>query len=357
MGAATPVRSQEFGTPRGVAQNPRVKHGLWLGLALLGSLPGCRSAAANGHPAPSAAAEAEGSVSVALPAPSAAPAAVVECTPGCAAAERCDAGRCVPNCPEGEVYIPATGPEGFVMGRGRPGSQDQAHRVILTQPFCMDETEVTVEAYRRCYDAGACELPQLNDRNSNFRSEYQRARHPINMVNWRKAGHYCGTRGQRLPTEAEWEWAAGGGVRKYPWGDAPEPTCDNRTADFTPGGAPKSDPAGDVGCFGGGTSPVKSFPLGVAVWPDGQLWELAGNVWEWTADCLVPYPSETVTDPSPQAHPKLNGTCVVRALRGGGWNRSVTALKTTLRAGSKLTYQVGGLGFRCVRYGASSTQP
>jgi formylglycine-generating enzyme required for sulfatase activity len=272
------------------------------------------------------------------------------CTPACNSIERCEGGKCVAHCPDGEVFIPATGPEGFAMGKGSRFSFDQAHRVVLTKPFCMDATEVTVRAYKKCVEAEKCTIPQLLDANSNYRPEFRRDDHPINMVNFQQAKNYCEIRGQALPTESQWEWAAGhGDGRKYPWGSTPEPTCENKTADFTPGGAPKVDPAGDVGCHGGGSSKVKSHPNGNSVWPDGVLYDMGGNLWEWTNDCYMPYPEGKVLDPSPQVNPKLQGDCYVRALRGGGWNRSKQALVTWWRAGSKRTYRVPGLGFRCVR--------
>ena len=272
------------------------------------------------------------------------------CNPGCSNIERCENARCVPACPKGEVFIPATGPDGFNMGRGKAGDDDRAHPVVLTQPFCIDSVEVTVKSYRACVDTGACTIPQLNDANSNYRSEFDRPNHPVNMVNWGQAKTYCESRGQALPTEAQWEWAASRGQgRKYPWGDQPEPTCDNLYADFTPGGSPKTDPAGNVGCHGGGTSEVATHPNGKVSWPDGDVFDMAGNLWEWTMDCYLPYPEGRQIDPSPQAHPKLGGDCYVRALRGGGWNRSSTALQTFQRAASKRTYRVPALGFRCVR--------
>jgi len=292
--------------------------------------------------------------SVAAPSASAAPAptarsAAKACSPACNSIEHCDSGRCVPHCPEGEVYIPATGPDGFMMGRGKPGEFDQKHKVVLTHPLCMDQTEVTVAAYRRCVEAGHCTIPQLRDINSNYRPAYHRDKHPVNMVNWMQATAYCKSRGQALPTEAQFEWASGhGDGRTWPWGNKPAPTCDNHFADFTPGGAPKSDPAGDVGCYGGDTSPVKSLK-GIDRWPDGDLYEIGGNVWEWTADCYVAYPSTPQVDPSPQSHPRLHGDCYVRSLRGGGWNRSDHSMHPWVRAASKRTYRVGGLGFRCVR--------
>lgn len=150
-----------------------------------------------------------------------------ECSPGCTTLERCvkdDKGgsRCEPACPEGTVFIPPTGPKGFEMGRGAPGSDDQKHTVVLSKPFCMDATEVTVAAYRECVEAGKCTVPQLRDINANYRSEYDRKNHPVNMVNYKQAKAYCEAQGQSLPTEAQWEYAASHGEgRVYPWGNTP----------------------------------------------------------------------------------------------------------------------------------------
>jgi formylglycine-generating enzyme required for sulfatase activity len=271
------------------------------------------------------------------------------CAAKCSSIERCQAGKCVASCPAGEVYVPATGPSGFTMGRGGSGKFDQGHRVTLTKPFCMDQTEVTVRAYRACVEAGKCTLPQLMDANSNYRPEFRHDDHPLNMVNWGQAKHYCELSGKTLPTEAQFEWASGhGDGRRYPWGNE-EPTCISGHADFTPGGTPKTDPAGNHGCHGGNTSPVKAHPNGKSSWPAGDIHDLGGNVWEWTADCYLPYPREPETDPSPQVNAKLGGDCYIRALRGGGWNRSKQAMNPAWRAGSKRTYRVPGLGFRCVR--------
>lgn len=273
-----------------------------------------------------------------------------KCEPACSSIERCAEAQCVPNCPAGEVYVPATGSKGFTMGRGKKSEKNPAHRVVLSSPFCMDTTEVTVSAYRACVEAGKCTLPELRDLNSNYRPEYHRDNHPVNLVNWMQAMAYCASRGQTLPTEAEWEWAAShGDGRRYPWGDEPDPTCENNYADFTPGGAPKSDPAGDVGCHGGGTSEVKAHPKGKTTWPNGDIFDLAGNVWEWTADCYLPYTAADARDPSPQTHPAVPGDCWVRVLRGGGWNRSNHGLFTFTRGASRRTYRVPGLGFRCIR--------
>ncbi|MBN2196348.1 MAG: SUMF1/EgtB/PvdO family nonheme iron enzyme [Polyangiaceae bacterium] len=268
--------------------------------------------------------------------------------PSCSGLERCDQGQCVPHCPSGEVFVPPTPPDGFELGQGALGEPNQRHRVILTRPFCMDATEVTVAAYRECVENRGCPLPKVGDINANYRYP-DRDQHPVNMVALGDALAFCESIGKDLPTEAEWVWAAGhGDGRKYPWGNE-APTCENGRADFTPWGAPKSDPAGDVGCHGGGTSPVGGHPAGKSSWPAGDLHDLGGNVWEWTSDCSVRFSARTETDPHPVAHPRLFGDCYVYVLLGGAWNRSATALEVDWRAAAIRDYRVPGLGFRCVR--------
>lgn len=270
-----------------------------------------------------------------------------ETVSSCEGVEKCEGGSCVANCPEGEVYIPPTGPKGFMMGRGRLKGKDTPHQVVLTKPFCMDETEVTAGAYAKCVEAGRCAEPYKWDPWASFpRFPNQ----PVNLVNLDKATSYCEWKGKRIPTEAQWEWAASGGEPiEWPWGNE-EPTCENGLMDFTPFGAPKSAPGGDVGCRGGGASDVKSFPAGARVWPSGKLYDMAGNVWEWTRDMALPYPAEKRVDPEVKEIPgKPDNT--VFTIRGGGWNRSALGCTVWFRAEATRNYQVPGLGFRCIREG------
>jgi formylglycine-generating enzyme required for sulfatase activity len=271
----------------------------------------------------------------------------------CASIERCDevSGTCAPSCPPGEVFIPATGPAGFIMGkgylmgasgrevgRGHRADSDRPHQVVITRPFCMDETEVTVAAYRACVDARACALPKFTEIRANYP---KRVDHPVNEVAWPKAKAYCAWRGQSLPTEAQWEWAAtGGDGRRWPWGNAPAPTCE--FADFTVGDL--VSPGGDAGCHGGGSSPVKAHPKGNKTWPTGALYDLAGNVWEWCLDTYAPYAEGPAVDPLID-----NPDVIVHVVRGGGWNRSARGIQVAFRGAAIETYEVGGLGFRCVR--------
>ncbi|MGI5213818.1 formylglycine-generating enzyme family protein [Plantactinospora sp. CA-290183] len=87
---------------------------------------------------------------------------------------------------------------------------------------------------------------------------------PMTRLTWTRASAVAAALGGRLPTDAEWEWMAGGGVRRYPWGDV-DPTA--RHANLR-----------DLGP--GRSTPVGAYPAGAT--PDGLL-DVAGNVWEWTA--------------------------------------------------------------------------
>lgn len=246
-----------------------------------------------------------------------------------------------PTCPSGEVWVPAS--EGFIMGRGLA----KEHRVVLTKGFCMDATEVTVAAYQDCVDRKKCRIPWMGDPYSMYPRFPD---HPVNMVSWTDARAYCDEQGKRLPTEAEWEWAATGPEQyTYPWGNTPEPSCD--LVDFTKFGAPKMAAGGDYGCHGGGPSAVGSHPKGDRLWGEGRLHDLAGNVWEWVEDSFEPYAEEPATDPL------VRRETAVHALRGGGWNRSYAGMVVTYRAAAHFNYRVPGTGFRCVRGAPHPTPP
>jgi formylglycine-generating enzyme required for sulfatase activity len=271
----------------------------------------------------------------------------------CLDIERCNAqsGACDPACPEGEVYIPPTGPEGFRMGTGATrfgfgsrksgdtghGLADAPHTVVLTRPFCIDATEVTVAAMIECVRDRGCPAPSVLDRWATYP---KKPTYPVNMADWTKAKAFCDKNGKSLPTEAQWEWAASGGDgRKWPWGDE-APTC--ARADYT--AASLETPGGDSGCHGGGPSPVGAHPDGDRILPTGRIHDLAGNVWEWCLDNYEPYPTSKQVDPL-----VLRGAGGNHVVRGGGWNRSHKGITTWFRGAAIVTYQVPGLGFRCVR--------
>jgi formylglycine-generating enzyme required for sulfatase activity len=176
-----------------------------------------------------------------------------------------------------------------------------------------------------------------------------RERHPINCVDWQQAADHCRGRGARLPTEAEWEYAArGADGRRYPWGDSP-PTperlngCGRRCRE-----AFRAVGLGWTALYDGddgwaSTATVGSFPQGASAF---GLLDMAGNVWEWTADWLGPYArsADVVSAPTGPA------TGTERVNRGGGWDSGDPSwLRTAERNGFLPTYRGVSLGMRCAR--------
>jgi serine/threonine-protein kinase len=192
------------------------------------------------------------------------------------------------------VYVPAGD---FNMGSTEWYDNEQPVHSVVLDGFWIDATEVTNAQYRRCMEAGACNPPaQISSPGRD--SYYDNGTYdgfPVIYVNWHQAETYCGWVGARLPTEAEWEYAARGNeARVYPWGNT-EPDCDR---------------ANRGGCVGN-TAAVGSYPAGVS-WC-GAL-DMAGNVWEWVSDWYGDYPSDQQVNPQGP----LSGEH--RVLRGGSWD-------------------------------------
>ena len=249
----------------------------------------------------------------------------------------------------GEPINMAQIPEGcFEMGDAFSevyGFEYPVHNVCISA-FEMDVHEVTNAEYKACVDDGGCTAPS-------FSSSYTRGSYygnpdyddfPVIWVDWYKATDYCTWAGKRLPTEAEWEYAARGGLdgKRYPWGDTID--CD----DACYGRYFSSDPC--IGhCHNGmcdnDTHPVENYAA------NGYgLYDLAGNVWEWVNDWYQRnYYQYCVTHgiindpPGPES-----GTS--RVLRGGSYNFYTDYLRVAYR--SYLGYpdlEDLSVGFRCVR--------
>jgi formylglycine-generating enzyme required for sulfatase activity/serine/threonine protein kinase len=263
-----------------------------------------------------------------------------------------------PTCPPGMAKIPGGK---FFMGSDDDLPMERPSHNVTLSPYCIDLNEVSTEQYKACSDEGGCKRAGVTnawagigetehktyDSLCNVREPLERAKHPINCVDWDMARIYCKARGGRLPTEAEWEFAARGpDGRKYPWGDEePGPTllnaCGKECAEWGRKNHVSTNAmyANDDGWAT--TSPVGSFPRGAS--PYG-LQDIVGNVWEWVSDWYAAYPNTELVDP---AGPDSGEE---RVIRGGAWNGAYAAwVRPTFRYKDTASKRSYGIGFRCAK--------
>jgi hypothetical protein len=188
--------------------------------------------------------------------------------------------------------------------------------------FCIDPTEVTQAAFARCVAAGACKPARTKRPGCNARRP-ERGDHPVNCVDWHQARDYCEFQKARLPSEVEFEFVARGGseFREYPWGDG---SPDGRA------------------CWkhAGGSCAVKSYAPGAF-----GLYDVVGNVWEWTDDWFGPYPWPPVSADA-------------KVYRGGGWSRRFEKwMRPRLRNRAPPHSWGSHLGFRCALTPAETKCP
>ena len=234
---------------------------------------------------------------------------------------------------DGMPMVYAPGGE-FLMGAAEWYDDVPIHAVTL-EGFWLDRTEVTQAHYRRCIEAGACAaLPATTPYHPT---------HPVVAVTWHEAAAYCAWAGGRLPTEAEWEYAARSVERyRYPWGDDKSLVgpagvrlnfCDvNCTESW-------ADDAVDDGYAT--TAPVGSFPAGMS-WCGA--FDLAGNVWEWVHDWY----SETYYAESRSRNPTGPSSGAYRVLRGGSWQSDESNVRSSYRYRAAPEERADNRGFRCV---------
>ena len=251
-----------------------------------------------------------------------------------------------PIIPEGMVLIS----EGeFQMGSndGDADNDEQPVHAVHLNAFYIDANEVTNAKFKDFVLANpAWQKELIDDRfaDDNYLNDWNgnnyplgKSDHPVRYVSWYAAMAYAVWVDKRLPTEAEWEKAARGGLKRkqYPWGNG---INFNRA---------------NYGKNLGETTPVGAYPPN-----DYGVYDIAGNVWEW---CLDGYEVDFYAN-SPRQNPIAGANNVeeivndfenivdFRVLRGGGWNSNPEWLRVSNRHGTTPAYAgIGALGFRCAK--------
>ncbi len=206
----------------------------------------------------------------------------------------------------------------FTMGTadGRP-NEAPPHGVCVDN-FYISRTEITNDQYGSCVDAGQCAPPA----NQDYYQYYPDS--PVAFVDWQQAQDFAAWAGAQLPTEAQWEYAAGGefSARPYPWG-GDDPTCDRAVFD---------------GCSG---SPL---PVGPQTRLAGASWagalDMSGNVWEWVQDYYGEY------DSAQQDNPQGPSEGFNRVARGGAFDGTAEDVRLVVRASLAPDTASAHLGFR-----------
>jgi formylglycine-generating enzyme required for sulfatase activity len=231
----------------------------------------------------------------------------------------------------------------FRMGDEEGEADERPSRQVRLDPYYIDETEVTNGQYQLCVAAEVCEPP--DSPNATFHPAYYGdpayADYPVLFVTWYKAETYCAWRGARLPSEAEWEKAAGFDPQqavkyRYPWGDTfngsrlnyCDVNCNQGQRDIT-----VDDEHRD-------TAPVGSFPTGRS--PIGA-YDLLGNVMEWVSDWYDRDYYQEGPDSNPLGPPEGE----FKVLRGGSWLSGVDDLGVVVRTFYDPRVSRANIGFRC----------
>jgi len=230
----------------------------------------------------------------------------------------------------------------FQMGSTELGPDERPVHAVSLKSFDIARAPVTFGQYRACVKAGACADGPMKEICNVWNGSTWDIKPippalsgddlPAVCANWLDAQAYCRWAGGRLPTEAEWEYAArGGGLeRRYPWGDEPA-DCARAVL------KEERD-----GCGRAGAWPVCSKPAGNT--PQGVC-DMAGEVWQWVEDTYHKTYDGAPAGGAAWVDPKVTS----RVVRGGSWIYDATQLRSSFRNPDEQTDRGTDLGFRCAR--------
>ena len=238
----------------------------------------------------------------------------------------------------------------FQMGSNDENAyhDEQPVHTVFLEAFYMDKYPVTNEQYKTFVDENPAWCKPSVFRKfigTKYHDHYylhhwhkndyprERADHPVVHVSWHAAMAYARWADKRLPTEAEWEKAARGGLinKAYPWGDSVDPTKANYDWNA------------------GGTTPVGKYPA------NGYgLYGMSGNIWEWCLDVYDPYfyVNSPRQNPISSLNTNINHATndkSARVLRGGSWHIPAPFVRVANRNGEVPTFTLNVIGFRCAR--------
>lgn len=265
--------------------------------------------------------------------------------------------------PEGMVCIEgglfARGSATFELDENRPG-RSVPERLVRLSPFAMDRTEMTVKATRELVRKTGIDRPVQRSADAPVCTytlepgDFED--YPVNCITRARAAAACEARGARLPTEAEWEFAAGDRdqEKRYPWGADPD-VCRHAVVGRARVPIEGDEVAGSsTVCRGSaGAPPVPFGPRPVTEGDDVTalgLRHMGGNVGEWLADQFAPYDGHCSDGPSVLVDPRCDkAEEPVFLTRGGSWNQPPYQAQTTFRSPYGADLAVVQLGFRCAQ--------
>ena len=241
------------------------------------------------------------------------------------------------DCPEMTVLPAGT----FAMGSpdsepSRSRNEGPRHRVTFQKPFAIGKFEITFSDWDKCVADGACRYRPG--------APWGRGRRPVMETSWEDAKEFVGwlnlkisgstSRPYRLPSEAEWEYAARAGTTTPFW------TGEHITSDQANFDGKRTYNGSKVGIYRGKSTEVGFFPAN----PFG-LHDMNGNAWEWVEDCY----SDSYRQNSPAGTANVTGDCKSRVLRGGSTSSSPSGLRSAMRSWYLRDYRLMGVGFRLAR--------